>query len=77
MLPKKGNDDEFVDTSQIEHTDSQAVTGKLDVHAQTAREAAHQMGPLEALKTYPNAVFWSLMVSMCVIMEGKCCLGPP
>jgi MFS transporter, SP family, general alpha glucoside:H+ symporter len=26
--------------------------------------------PWEAIKAYPMAIFWSLMVSMCVIMEG-------
>jgi hypothetical protein len=24
----------------------------------------------EAIRGYPKAIFWSLMVSMCVIMEG-------
>lgn len=71
MLPGKINDDDFVNTAQIEHTESHAVTGKLDIHAQTARETAKQMGPREALRAYPMAVFWSLMVSMCVVMEGK------
>lgn len=71
MAAEKINNDDFVNTAQIEHTDSQAVHGKLDAHAQTARERAHQMGPREALQAYPMAVFWSLVVSMCVVMEGE------
>ena len=29
-----------------------------------------ELTPLQAIKAYPMAIFWSLMVSMCVIMEG-------
>lgn len=28
------------------------------------------LSPLQAIRAYPMAIFWSLMVSMCVIMEG-------
>lgn len=71
MESGKVNDDDFVNSAQIEQRDGYSVTGKLDTHAQAARDVAHQMGPWEALKAYPVAVFWSLMVSMCVVMEGK------
>jgi SP family general alpha glucoside:H+ symporter-like MFS transporter len=30
----------------------------------------HDLQPWEAIKAYPWAIFWSLMVSMCVVMEG-------
>jgi SP family general alpha glucoside:H+ symporter-like MFS transporter len=30
----------------------------------------HELTILEAVKSYPTAIFWALMVSMCVIMEG-------
>lgn len=33
-------------------------------------EAEHALTVSEAIKAYPMAIFWSLMVSMCVIMEG-------
>jgi MFS transporter, SP family, general alpha glucoside:H+ symporter len=39
----------------------------------TAKENAvleQNLTPLEAIKAYPMALFWALMVSMCVIMEG-------
>ena len=40
--------------------------------AKDASEFEHQLSPLEAMKAYPMAIFWSLMVSMCVVMEGSC-----
>ena len=52
--------------------DSQA-SGELALLAERAEEAAaleHRLTPREAIRAYPMAVFWSLMVSMCVIMEG-------
>ena len=30
----------------------------------------HNLSPWEAVKAYPMAIFWALLVSMCVIMEG-------
>ena len=30
----------------------------------------HELSILECIKAYPIAIFWALMVSMCVIMEG-------
>ncbi|KAH7417731.1 general substrate transporter [Cadophora sp. MPI-SDFR-AT-0126] len=30
----------------------------------------HDLSILECVKAYPTAIFWALMVSMCVIMEG-------
>ncbi|RDW82171.1 hypothetical protein BP6252_03283 [Coleophoma cylindrospora] len=42
----------------------------LDEYAQDGVKNEHDMTPLEAIKTHPMAVFWCLMVSMCVVMEG-------
>lgn len=30
----------------------------------------HSLSPLEAIKSYPMAIFWCLVISTCVIMEG-------
>ena len=48
------------------------MTGKnmIDL-AQEASQFEHHLSPLEAIKAYPMAVFWSLAVSMCVVMEGQ------
>ena len=44
---------------------------------QTAREAAyleHSLGPWAAIKAYPMAIFWALMVSMCTFLPFLVCL---
>lgn len=42
--------------------------GSLDALAKHANHAEHHLGPLQAVKDYGPAVFWSIMVSMCVVM---------
>lgn len=42
----------------------------LEALAKDGAENEHNITPMQALKAYPMAVFWSLMVSMCVVMEG-------
>ena len=32
--------------------------------------AEHALTPSQAIKTYPMAIFWCLIASTCVIMEG-------
>lgn len=32
----------------------------------------HSLSPRQAVKAYPMAIFWTLAVSMTVIMEGVC-----
>jgi hypothetical protein len=43
---------------------------ELNVLAQNGGQAEHHLGPMAAVKAYPMAIFWSVMVSMCVVMEG-------
>ncbi|RDW61387.1 putative alpha-glucoside transport protein-3 [Coleophoma crateriformis] len=43
---------------------------QLNVLAQHGDEMDHHLGAWAAVKAYPWAVFWSVMVSMTVIMEG-------
>jgi hypothetical protein len=38
--------------------------------ASARSEFEHKLTIREAIKAYPMAIFWSLAVSMCVIMEG-------
>lgn len=40
----------------------------LEVHQ--AVTSQHSLSVAEAVKAYPMAIFWSLMVAMCVVMEG-------
>lgn len=38
--------------------------------AKEATEIDHTLSVVECVKNYPMAIFWSIMVSMCVVMEG-------
>ncbi len=42
----------------------------LNDEAQEIYVDEKDLGPLEALKAYPKAVMWSLVMATCVIMEG-------
>lgn len=66
----KLDDQEFVEAAQVECTSSK-THGIIEKRAQIASEAAHHVTLAEAIRAYPTAIFWSLMVSMCVVMEGK------
>lgn len=64
----------FSHASHLEavNTLEEKMHGKeLENYAREGAETEHELGPIAALKAYPMAVFWSLMVSMCVIMEGQ------
>ncbi|KAK0369388.1 sugar porter family MFS transporter [Colletotrichum paranaense] len=43
---------------------------EMDQRFQDAINAERNMTPRDAIRAYPMAVFWSLVVSLCVIMEG-------
>ncbi|PYI06056.1 sugar transporter [Aspergillus sclerotiicarbonarius CBS 121057] len=45
-------------------------TSQLFDDAREATEAEHQLGLLDALKLYPKAVGWSVLVSTACVMEG-------
>jgi len=46
-----------------------AVTGKALVeNAAVGNDTEHELSPLQAIKAYPMAVFWCLIVSLCVVM---------
>ncbi|ORY26981.1 alpha-glucoside:hydrogen symporter, partial [Naematelia encephala] len=40
------------------------------LEAITAERAEHKLGVLAAMRVYKGAIFWSIVVSMCVVMEG-------
>ncbi|KAF8864909.1 sugar transporter [Acephala macrosclerotiorum] len=50
--------------------DEKLSLAQLNNLAANATEAEHRLPPLQAVKAYWPAVFWSVMVSMCVVMEG-------
>ena len=42
----------------------------LTAEAEVGFAEERELGPLAALKAYPYAVLWSLVMATCVIMEG-------
>lgn len=48
------------------HVDFQGLVDE----ARDATQHEHKMGMLEAIKTYPKAVGWSVLASTALIMEG-------
>ena len=52
-----------------EHNE-QVHADMLAADASQAARAEHQMSLWQAIKTYPNAIGWSMLVSSTVIMEG-------
>ncbi|OAA70279.1 maltose permease MAL31 [Cordyceps fumosorosea ARSEF 2679] len=50
---------------QAEHVDDLVVTDKVKAAAKTATQVAHELSLQDAIKAYPMAIFWCLMVSMC------------
>ncbi|KAJ4415894.1 hypothetical protein N0V82_007088 [Gnomoniopsis sp. IMI 355080] len=43
---------------------------KILAGAKSAATKEHNMTLLQGLKTYPKAVFWSVLISTCIVMEG-------
>lgn len=62
------NDDEKVEAVALEHQSFDAVN---DTElARQAAEADHNLGLLQAIRKYPKAVMWSVLLSTSIIMEG-------
>ncbi|ODQ69669.1 hypothetical protein LIPSTDRAFT_100465 [Lipomyces starkeyi NRRL Y-11557] len=59
-----------LETKQTYGFNQDLYGNQLTETAKTAAEVEQHLPPLEAIKAYPKAIFWSLVVSMCVIMEG-------
>ncbi len=62
----------------MEHSQLEAIAspnekmGEAQIieQAKEATEIEHTLSVMECVKNYPMAIFWSIMVSMCVVMEG-------
>ncbi|KAM0447602.1 hypothetical protein ACHAO4_008929 [Trichoderma viride] len=62
------NDDEKVEAVALEH---QSLDAAKDTElARQAAEADHNLGFLQAIRKYPKAVMWSVLLSTSIIMEG-------
>lgn len=38
--------------------------------AQAATDKEHKMTLLEGIRTYPKAIAWSMVISLCIVMEA-------
>lgn len=48
-------------------------TSKMDkiiAHAKSAADKEQKMTLMQGIKTYPKAIFWSMLISTCIVMEG-------
>jgi SP family general alpha glucoside:H+ symporter-like MFS transporter len=50
--------------------DGEMAGVELTIRAKDGANLERSLSPWEAIKAYPMAIFWALLVSMCVIMEG-------
>jgi SP family general alpha glucoside:H+ symporter-like MFS transporter len=73
MSAVKESNEIFADISHHEAVSDlqEDMRGKhLEALAKDGAANEHNTTAMQALKAYPAAVFWTFMVSMCVIMEG-------
>lgn len=47
-----------------------AKVSKVFDFAKSASEKEHKMTLMQGIKTYPSAIFWSMLISTCIVMEG-------
>lgn len=55
---------------EISSLDAKMHGVELTIRAKDGQHLEYTLSPWEAVKAYPMAIFWALLVSMCVIMEG-------
>lgn len=64
------NDVNYVEKANVDYTDVGLHNKTLNEDTRTATAAEHSLGLWQAIKTYKKAVFWSVMVSTSIVMEG-------
>ena len=64
----------FPSKDQLGHTRSNSVVIR---NAKSATDKEHKMTLLQGIRLYPKAVGWSMLISLCIAMEGfdLCLLG--
>lgn len=54
----------------VDSLESKVGSEKSKILGRDGATTEPDLSPLQAIKAYPMAIFWSAMVSMCVVMEG-------
>ncbi|KAH6997085.1 general substrate transporter [Ilyonectria destructans] len=65
-------------TSDLKATDSAGFNGSdpskthatIIEHAKAAADKEHSMTLMQGIRLYPKAIFWSFLISTCIVMEG-------
>jgi len=57
----------FPEKDELRNTKSMAEVIR---NAKSATEKEHKMTLWQGVKLYPKAVFWSVLISTCIAMEG-------
>lgn len=65
-------------TSDLKTTDSAGFNGSdpskthatIIEHAKAAADKEHSMTLMQGIRLYPKAIFWSFLISTCIVMEG-------
>jgi SP family general alpha glucoside:H+ symporter-like MFS transporter len=68
-VSEKSDDDALSHLEDIE-TDEKINHSRLDLVMRDGTDPERDLPPFEAIKAYPMAIFWAVLVSMTVIMEG-------
>lgn len=57
---------------QADHDEAARVKAMDHVihSAKIATEKEHKMTLLQGIRLYPKAIFWSMLISTCIVMEG-------
>jgi MFS transporter, SP family, general alpha glucoside:H+ symporter len=64
----------FPEKDHIAHTRSNSIVIR---NAKSATDKEHKMSLMQGIRLYPKAVAWSMLISLCIAMEGYqvCLLG--
>lgn len=63
VLPDNANNDNV-------NLEKPSSMDRLIADAKAATEKEHNMTLLQGIRLYPKAVFWSIVISSCIVMEG-------
>lgn len=53
-----------------DHLAATKSTNEVIRNAKAATDKEHKMTLLQGIRLYPKAIFWSLLISTCICMEG-------
>ncbi|KAI9881659.1 MAG: hypothetical protein M1823_006630, partial [Watsoniomyces obsoletus] len=65
------------DEKHAQETTEEVLVRNMFTNAASATDKEHKMSLWQGIKLYPKAVGWSMLISLCIAMEGfdLCLLG--